>query len=161
MFYNYSIYKQIYNFFRLEADWEQGQIFPEFKEYMKVLPQDILLSTIKSLKNNKLPGRNSFPGKFYKRFSNIIAEPPTRVCDDFFSLRLYSGNWWILELWLFLNLVKTLQIHTLIELNSLLNQDAKIFMDFLTTRLNTFITHYIHYIQIGLMPNCQNHWYHL
>lgn len=95
-----------------------------------------------------------FSSEFCKISTDILVDPLTGVCNDI----LFSGC--IPETWLDSRILvipkpdKEVTDPSSYTPISIVNQDAKMFTAIMVTRLNSFITHYIHYDQTGFMPRC-------
>lgn len=65
------------------------KIIPEHKELMEApIKTEELLNTIKSLKNNKTLGKNSFHSEFYFENSDILVHLLTTFCNISYFLIL-------------------------------------------------------------------------
>lgn len=111
-----------------------------------------ILDTIKHLKAGKAPGRDGFPPDFYKSFSSVLLSPLLALFHQIQESGALPPSW---------SESKIIVIHKSgsdptrpgsYRPIALLNQDYKILTVILATRLNNFITDYIHSDQTGFMP---------
>lgn len=112
-------------------------------------------AAIKNLNPSKTPGPNGFSGHYYRKYSEVLTP---HLCSFYNELRkgsplaLHENNAFI---------------HILPKPNkdhgdcanyrpiSLINVDLKIMTKILATRMNSFISKYIHPDQVGFVPNRQ------